>query len=149
MTLENNTIDKFEGEYRFLSNFWLSPVKFDGVEYPSVEHAYQAAKTLNPQIRQNIQSQPTPNMAKKIGKNVELREDWESIKEVVMLDLLRQKFRDQDLVQLLLDTGDKELIEGNWWMDFYWGVCNGIGKNRLGILLMQVRDEIRQEKSQK
>lgn len=139
-------IDQFTGEHYFLSNFFdPAPVVYDDTEYPTTEHAYQAAKTLDPEERRQIQKAPTPGQAKKLGRRVKLRRDWESIKDAVMLDLCRQKFRDSRLRQLLLDTGDQELVEGNWWGDVYWGVCKGTGRNMLGKLLMQVRDEIRQE----
>ena len=137
-------IEYFDKEYRFLSNFYEpSPVELDGVEYPSVEAAYQAAKTLNHHERWDF-TLMSPGQAKKAGKKLDLRPDWDQVKEDVMLGLLRQKFSEDPLRQQLLDTGDEELIEGNWWHDVWWGVCNGVGKNRLGILLMQVRSELQE-----
>jgi len=135
-------IDKFDLDYRFLSNFWLSPVVFEGEVYPSSEHAFQAAKSLDKSVREQIKGCSTPGKAKRMGARVELRSDWETIKDDVMLDVLRDKFKDNDLRERLIATGTKELIEGNTWGDKYWGMVAGEGKNMLGKLLMQVRSEI-------
>jgi hypothetical protein len=133
---------QFAGEYRFLSNFWLSPVQLDGVMYPTVEHAYQAAKTADVGARRQIQACPTPGQAKRMGRHVPIRPDWESSKLEVMYSLVRQKFRDPELGRRLLATGRDALIEGNEWGDRYWGVCRGTGENHLGRILMRVRQEI-------
>ncbi len=137
-------IDKFFNEHAFLSNFYDSRVFYDGVSYPTVEHAYQAAKTLNPVERSKIRMAKTAGEAKKLGRGVTLRKDWENAKVRVMLDLLREKFSDPGLRHQLLDTGDVELVEGNSWGDKFWGVDSktGKGKNMLGKLLMQVRMEM-------
>lgn len=135
-------IDNFEGEFRFLSNFWPSVVHFEGMEFNSVEHAYQAAKTLDKDLRMKIRNAKTPNDAKRLGKKVDLRADWETEKLSIMFGLLRQKFENPELRQKLLATGDAELIEGNWWGDTFWGVCRGRGKNHLGRLLMNIRDQV-------
>jgi hypothetical protein len=134
-------IDRFEGENFFLSNFYPATVTFEGEEYPTTEHAYQAAKTIDNNSRGQIKLCTTPGRAKRMGAKVGLRQDWEVIKESVMLDLLRQKFQNKELSQKLLETGDQDLVEGNNWGDCEWGVCNGIGKNKLGKILMQVRLE--------
>ncbi len=134
-------IDSFSGPYRFLSNFYPVRVSLDGVEHRSVEHAYEAAKTLSPMGRELIRTAPSAAAAKRLGKEVALRPDWPAVKRAVMLDLLRQKFSHKPLQELLLATGDTELVEGNHWGDEYWGVCQGKGLNWLGRLLMQVRDE--------
>lgn len=135
-------IDNFEGEFRFLSNFAPSIVHFDGMEFSTVEHAYQAAKTFDKDLRLKIRNAKTPNEAKKFGKKIKLREDWEDVKIAVMLGLLEQKFAIPELRQLLLNTGEAELIEGNWWGDTFWGVCKGRGQNHLGKLLMAIRKRI-------
>lgn len=135
------TIDSFRGDFDFLSNFSYSPIKFDDVEYPTVEHGFQAAKTMDPDERKKFHG-ITPGQAKRLGKKVTLRPAWNQVRELIMLGLLRQKFASGELKQKLLDTGDTKLIEGNNWNDTYWGVCKGKGENRLGILLMQVREEI-------
>lgn len=138
-------IKKFEGAYRFLSNFWPSVVNFDGQQYQSVEHAFQAAKTTNLKEREFIRSQPTPGKAKQAGRSVTLRSDWEKIKIDVMRNLLIEKFNQYPLKQLLLSTGDEELVEGNNWGDVFWGVCNGAGENHLGKLLMKIRNILKEK----
>lgn len=130
-------IDKFAGDYRFLSNFYADP---GGA---TLEHLYQAAKatTLDDQVF--ILQAQTPGEAKRRGRHIKIRDDWERVKEGVMLRLLRDKFKDAELRRLLLATGERKLVESNSWGDTYWGICMGRGKNRLGVLLMQVRDEYR------
>lgn len=136
-------IDRFEGEWRFLSNFALCRIVLDDVTYPSVEHAYQAAKSFDPAHRAMCHM-CTAGTAKTLGRRVVVRPDWESIKLDVMYGFLRQKFAPGTLMLPgLLRTGDAMLIEGNDWGDRYWGVCNGQGANMLGQLLMDVRAERR------
>jgi ribA/ribD-fused uncharacterized protein len=134
-------IAKFDGEYRFLSNFYYPAyVELDGVLYRTVEHAYQAAKTLDLDLRHKISNAPTAK-AKRLGQNVELRPDWETVKIDIMRDLLTQKFSYHELREKLLATGTEELVEGNWWRDTFWGQCPlGNGQNWLGRLLMEIRD---------
>jgi len=133
-------------EHRFLSNFYPCTITFMDITYPSVEHAFQASKTLDMEIREKIAKAPTPGKAKKMGRKVKLRFDWEDVKEVFMFLLLQKKFAIPKLQRKLLATGDAELVEGNNWGDTYWGVCKGVGKNRLGELLMRVRQEIKDAK---
>jgi ribA/ribD-fused uncharacterized protein len=145
----NKTINAFKGSYRFLSNFVPCTVYLENVAYPSVEHAYQAAKTTDLALRVAFES-GTATEAKKRGSKLAIRSDWENIKISVMESLLRQKFLHGTNYRLMLDsTKGIELIEGNWWHDNFWGECycgekeackNG-GKNHLGKLLMQIRDE--------
>jgi predicted NAD-dependent protein-ADP-ribosyltransferase YbiA (DUF1768 family) len=78
-----------------------------------------------------------------MGRSVKLRPDWESIKLDVMETAVRIKFTDPELAAKLIATGDEELIEGNWWNDTFWGVCNGVGENHLGKILMKVRADIK------
>lgn len=142
-------ITKFDGEYDFLSNFYPSPFEWHGVHYPTVEHFFQAAKADNQEDFEMVLREPNPGGAKHAGRNVQLRSDWEEIKDDVMLTALRQKFAIPELRKKLLATGDEGLIEGNTWHDCYWGVCScprcgGNGKNHLGQLLMKVRNEIRE-----
>jgi N-glycosidase YbiA len=132
-------INSFSGEYRFLSNFYPSPVEYEGVTYASVEHAYQAAKTLDPSERACFAENITAGLAKRLGRSVSIRPDWEEIKIDVMYDLVGKKFQNQDLKTRLLETGSRELVEGNYWGDTFWGVCRGVGKNHLGKILMMVR----------
>lgn len=133
-------IDKFEGEFAFLSNFYEAEVEYEGIKYPTNEHAFQAAKSLNPARRLEIAMLDTPGKAKRAGRNLLLRHDWEQVKYDIMLDIVFAKFyQHPELATKLLATGDAELIEGNWWNDTTWGVCNGVGSNWLGRILMMVR----------
>lgn len=136
-------IKGFSGPNRFLSNFTVCGVELDGVNYPTVEHAYQAAKTLEPEFREAIRLCETPGQAKRMGKQIPMRKDWEGVRVAVMLELLRQKFSVGYLRDALIETGNREIIEENTWNDVFWGVCNGFGQNWMGELLMQVREEIR------
>jgi len=131
-------IDSFSVEHRFLSNFWPAKVKLDGIEYQTVEHAYQAAKTLDPFLRKPFES-IEPGRAKRLGKRLKMRPDWKQVKIPIMKDLLLQKFADPELKQLLLSTGDELLIEGNTWGDTFWGICRSEGSNYLGQILMGIR----------
>lgn len=138
-----SSITEFKGGYRFLSNFYPCVIKgVGGMVFNSVEHGFQAAKTLDVDSQVKIWQAATPGDAKRLGRRVTLRQDWELIKLAVMLDLVRQKFAEPTLRRQLLATLDAELVEGNWWNDTFWGVCRGKGENHLGKILMQVRYEI-------
>jgi len=139
-------IDGFNGCFHFLSNFHPSPVEMDGVVYPTVEHAYQAAKTDVPWIRERMMLAKTPAEAKRMGRTFPIRDDWERVKIDVMFGLLQKKFAAPTLRQWLKQTRCEVLVELNTWGDMFWGVVvdsEGIrrGENHLGRLLMQVRDE--------
>lgn len=141
-------IAEFEGKYDFLSNFYPSPIFYDGITYPTNEHFFQAMKTLDQEERKKIAAADTPGKAKRLGRHVQLRADWEQIKVDVMRTGLMLKFTDTELAQKLIDTGDEELIEGNWWHDNTWGSCychdcaRKPGRNLLGMLLMELRKEL-------
>ena len=138
-------------ETKFLSNFYPVTVSFEGERYAAVEDAFQAAKTIDPKERMLIQLCQTPADARKCGRKVTLRPDWNAVKVNIMLDLLRQKFSNPTLRELLLATGDAELVEGNQHHDNFWGNCTCKkcaeieGNNQLGELLMQVRSELRKD----
>lgn len=139
----------FQGEFRWLSNFFKCPVVYDGVTYPSAEHAYQAAKTLDPGWRWKIRSAITPGRAKRLGRDPQLplRPGWEERKTVVMRKVLQVKFQDRMLRAALLSTGDREIIEENTWGDRFWGTdLKGEGLNHLDRLLMELRAELRSER---
>lgn len=139
-----NKIDCFDGEYAFLSNFYDSPIEKDGIIYPTNEHFFQAMKTLDNEERKRIAAAETPGKAKRMGRSVKLRPDWEQSKIQIMKEGLTLKFLcHKDLAEKLVATGDVWLIEGNWWGDTYWGVCNGVGHNMLGNLLMEIRRDLR------
>jgi ribA/ribD-fused uncharacterized protein len=141
-------IKGFTGRHAYLSNFHYGEknIVFDDCEYRTVEHAYRAAKTLDKDVRTQIRFARTPGQAKKLGKHVQLRPDWEKMKLMIMYGLVLQKFQDPVLRSLLLGTDDALLQEGNWWHDTFWGVNihTGVGENHLGKILMRVRDELRQ-----
>jgi len=150
------SIKSFSGyAHGFLSNFHPVSVVLDGETYPSVEHAYQAAKTLNIFERRVIQNATTAGKAKRLGGLLaSIRPDWNDVKISVMRDLIRQKFdytdaAHADLCSRLLRTYDAVLIEGNYWKDYFWGVCDGIGQNWLGQLLMERRDQVYAMRSEK
>jgi len=147
--MNNPPITHFQGSYRFLSNFFPATITFGGLKYYSVEHAFQAAKTLDPVKRAPLtfahgtELSWNPGKAKVYGRSLELRPDWEDVKFKVMGQLLREKFTEHaDLGKKLIATGTRELIEGNYWGDRIWGVCDGEGENRLGKLLMEIREEL-------
>lgn len=135
-------ITAFADEYRFLSNFHSAPVTFDGITFPDVECAFQAQK--EPEMA-HLFTRLTPAQAKRNGRRARLRDDWDDVKDDIMYELVRLKFKHHlSLRAKLLATGQRELIEGNAWDDTYWGVCKGVGENRLGHILMRVRDEFRE-----
>ena len=134
----------FDGDHRFLSNFYPSIVEYNGMHFATVEHAYQAAKTLNPIQQREIQVALTPSRAKTLGHYVHMRHDWDDVKVQTMEVLLRKKFIGyHDLSLRLYQTGDKYLEETNTWNDTFWGVCNGKGQNVLGNLLMKIRKDVK------
>lgn len=133
-------INSFSGEHRWLSNFWPAEVIYAGERYPTVEHAYVAAKTLNPIQRVSVLECETPGEAKRLGRSFDLRPCWDDIKKDIMRNLLIQKFMNNtEFADKLLATGDQPIIEGNVWGDTYWGVCEGEGSNILGKLIMEIR----------
>lgn len=129
----------FFGEYRYLSNFHQCPVYFEGVMYPSTENAFMAAKTLD--LNERVQFQCIdPKEAKALGRQIQLRSDWEEVKYDVMATVVFDKFyRNKSIRQKLINTGDAYLEETNHWNDRIWGVCEGEGSNHLGKILMNVR----------
>lgn len=158
-------IKTFGGTNRFLSNFWAAPVTLDGETYPTVEHAYQAAKVEFDDMRQvyfpgrgfgarrwreDIRKAQSASRARTLGRlpQLPLRRGWDAMRLDVMGHLLLQKFAKGSALALRLDlTGQEELVEGNWWHDIYFGVCTCSacppGANHLGRLLMTVREHNR------
>jgi ribA/ribD-fused uncharacterized protein len=116
-------------------------VQFEGIQYPSVEHAYQAAKSMDKDERITIRNAKTAAEAKRWGKRVKkLRPSWDEVKLEIMEYLIGEKFAPgTTLAGKLASTEPHELIEGNWWGDTFWGVCRGVGQNHLGKLLMKQR----------
>lgn len=134
-------IDSFQGQFRWLSNFWFTKKGFN------VETWYQSMKTLDLNERELIKKMK-PGEAKRWSHTVKLRSDWESVKVPIMKKLVLHKFEsDVELRTKLLETGNAELIEGNTWHDNFWGSCvcpkcGNKGKNVLGKILMEIRDNL-------
>jgi ribA/ribD-fused uncharacterized protein len=136
--------------YGCFSNFSPHGVKLNGLWWPTTEHYFQAQKFVGTAHEEAIRHAKTPKHAAEMGRDRKrpLRVDWEQVKDDVMRAAIRQKFRmHKDIRQLLLDTGDEELVE-NAPRDYYWGCgADGSGKNMLGIILMEVREEVRKEQA--
>lgn len=163
--MSENKITKFDGtQYGFLSNFHPCKVVYKGIEYQHTEGAFQSQKTLDIPLREDIAKLSAYESKKACGRRglklkdgryikVDLRPDWEEIKDQVMYEVVKAKFeQNEDLKEKLLATGDAELIEGNYWHDNYWGVCEcekcrsekkGENGNHLGKILMTIRESIR------
>lgn len=134
-------IYSFQGEYRWLSNFWPCDILFDDRVYPSVENAYQAAK-VDEIYRYKI-SQMKPGEAKRFTRTVPTVLEWnDEYKLRIMNAFLFQKFRGELAVKLIATDG--LIIEGNTWGDTFWGMCKGKGENHLGRLIMKIRQELRE-----
>jgi ribA/ribD-fused uncharacterized protein len=138
-------INEFRGETRWLSNFELVSINYLGATYGSTEAAFQAQKTTSGTVRV-IFTNLSAKFAKALGSQIQLREDWDEIKLGVMYSVNKIKFSKEPYKTKLLETGDQELVEGNNWNDTFWGVCNGVGENHLGKILMKIREELRNEK---
>lgn len=151
-------IQKFEGRYGFLSNFYPCEITHQGIVYPSVEHYYVAMKCNGPQLmngfqytpidfREMVANIPHPGTVKKLGRKISVRKDWNEKKLEFMNWAIREKFKDERLADMLIETGDVLIYEGNYWHDTFWGVCScdkcaDKGHNHLGKILMKVRDEL-------
>lgn len=146
VVIPEDTIISFRGEYAFLSNFHPCKIVMYGMEFPSVEHAYQASKSFDPVERDVIRRRPTPGAAKKHGQAVKLHPKWNLMKLGIMEALLRKKFADPALLGMLMSTYPRQLVEGNTWGDAYWGMAphsgRWYGENHLGKLLMKIRNEV-------
>tara|TARA_R110000868_G_scaffold47769_7_gene156242 strand:+ start:1065 stop:1544 length:480 start_codon:yes stop_codon:yes gene_type:complete len=145
-------IEKFDEDFAFLSNFWPCDIEFEGIVFPSTEHAFQAAKTNDRETRLIIAAKKTPGQAKRAGGRQGILPDfdfeaWEDKKIDVMGEICRIKFQDPALRELLKATGSQKLQEGNNWNDTFWGVSlkTGKGRNVLGTILEIIRDEISAE----
>lgn len=136
------SITQFKGDYFFLSNFSASPLAIQGVTFPTVEHYYQAMKSTCYEEYLQIATASSPGLAKKLGKKIQMRSDWDQIKDSVMRYAVYLKFQEINLRRKLIETENKNLIEGNFWNDSYWGVDlkNNKGLNKLGIILMDARE---------
>jgi ribA/ribD-fused uncharacterized protein len=147
-----NTISVFKGSYSFLSNFFTLrvPIQHDGIFYPTVEHFYQAMKSLSPNTRRIVSNIGYAGKARKYGRSIYLRSDWEETKVPIMRFGLMLKFAGNPGLKIqLLNTLTYILVEGNYWHDNIWGNClcpkcaTTQGQNLLGYLLMEVRELFR------
>lgn len=145
--MDKKIIDRFtkESGYDFLSNFYPSTFRFEGETYPTAEHAYQASKTRDKQIKEIIRKAKGPAEAKKLGQGIQIYEGWHDIRIDIMRCIIKEKFKNPFLRPLLLATDDADLILNNKWNDKFWGVCRGIGENWLGRILMDEREMIKEE----
>lgn len=126
----------------FLSNFHEKSFSYKEKIWPTSEHAYQAMKSRYEEVQEWIRNSHTPGIAKKRGKQIDIRRDWDFIKLEVMEEILQYKFQDYELRQKLLDTKPYQLIEYTTWNDTYWGTNTELyGQNHLGILLTKLRND--------
>jgi len=139
-------IESFKGEYAWLSNMTPVKITYDGIEYPSVEHAYMSAKSNYMEWKSRCaDGHISARQIKAESKGLILRDDWNDIKLDVMTECIDQKFSQEPYKTQLEETGDLHIQEGNWWNDTFWGVVTktGKGENNLGKLIMKKRDENR------
>jgi len=142
---QREMIDRFSGDYKFLSNFHYHKFKFEGATYRTAEHCFQAQKPRHRSEVVAIKGAHSPAAAKRMGRKCSIREDWDLIRVNIMERIVRAKFQDPGMAKLLLATGEAELIEGNSWYDTFWGMSGRPmrGSNHLGKILMKVRKELR------
>lgn len=156
-------IDKFTGKYYFLSNFYKGKgtiynpetrayepgevFTYKGIKFDNGQAAFQSQKNL---ANSDKYSMMYPIAARYLGTHEELRDNWEDVKEQIMYDVQMAKFSQcEGLKRKLLETGNEEIIKGNWKHDNYWGHCycpqckNIKKENKLGLILMQVREVLR------
>ena len=146
-TSDISPITSFREQHFFLSNFYGCTINFEGITYPSTEHAYQAAKSVIIAERQLICRQTSAGNAKRAGRRITIRRDWNDVKLAKMEAILRLKFSvtQPELVQKLTATHPRILREENYWHDTFWGICNGAGSNHLGKLLMKIRADLQMD----
>lgn len=139
-------INEFRGKYFFLSNFYEIPVTYDGITYLNNEAAFQAMKTKDLEQRKKFATLDPSSAKRKGRRGIILRNDWEDVKEQYMYEICLAKFtQNEDLKIKLLETAPAILEEGNTWGDKEWGTVGGVGKNKLGKILMRIRDELSKE----
>lgn len=148
---ENSVIDRFRGKFFFLSNFFEAEITYNGLTYKNNEAAFQAQKCLSE--RQKLPfTEYDPGMAKRRGRHVQLRGDWERVKFGIMEEIVRAKFlQNPELAERLIETGNSRLVEGNDWGDTTWGfdIRRKRGENHLGKILMKIRSELIESRKSK
>lgn len=138
-----NKISKFVGKNRFLSNDYMADVIYNGILYCCNTSAFESQRSTDSIIRMEF-ADLSPYSAKVRGRCIETREDWNTVKEQIMMEICVQKFlQNPKLMKQLFDTGDAELINSNNYKDTYWGTYNGKGSNTLGKILMQIREDLK------
>lgn len=139
-------ITSFVDHYRFLSNFYPCAIEYNGYVWADSESAYQAMKSTDPQIHEQFAAIRSPGVAKRLGKTIDMRPDWDDVKYTIMHDIVRAKFdQHPELAKLLMQTGYAKIEEGNHWGDTTWGISpagSGIGENALGNILMTIREQL-------
>lgn len=140
-------IKEFRGEYAWLSNFYAVKIILLDVEYASVEHAYMSAKSDDPEWKFYCQNTIEAGKVKTASRQIKIKDNWEDIKINVMFECLIKKFEQEPFRTKLIETGDKFIMEGNWWGDEFWGVNlkNNKGKNYLGKLITTIRNNLKNE----
>jgi ribA/ribD-fused uncharacterized protein len=144
-------VEEFKDEYSFLSNFFNANQALEGLTFPTNEHWFQSRKTKVFKERVAIETCYSPSTAKRLGRQVTLRKDWDKVKTMIMMKGLRAKFKqNKDIAKKLKETYPHKLTEGNYWHDNYWGDCfcpkckNIKGANMLGKLLELVRINLKE-----
>lgn len=144
--IQDNIIISFDGAERWLSNFVDSPIDFEGRVFRSVEHAYQSAKSNSKEWKEECADwSNSAGKIKRASKDIEIISSWDTIKRDIMRPLLVSKFQIEQFRELLLNTGNMEIREGNTWGDYYWGcsMSGTSGSNHLGKMIMQIRENLR------
>jgi len=140
-------IKEFKGEFRWLSNFSEVHVILGGVKYPSVEHAYQSAKSEVESWKKFCAETPEAGKVKNASKGIIVISTWKRMNLGIMKELLIQKYNQEPYKSKLIDTGEEKIQEGNLWGDDFWGIDlkTGTGKNILGQMIMEIRDELKEK----
>jgi ribA/ribD-fused uncharacterized protein len=137
-------ISQFKDEFHFLSNMYPIDIEYKGIQFNSVEQAYQYQKTTSTKEKIKVLNCNDPKKVKGIANKFKfIREDWKDVRLGIMYNLLWIKFNNPQLKEALLLTDGWELVEGNWWGDVFYGVCEGVGENYLGKLLMKIRSQLK------
>jgi len=141
----NNEL-RFNGETHPLSNFYPAKINVDGKIYKTAEHYYQSEKATNTMDKSRVMQAESPSNARRIGKQIKKRADFDEIKDIIMYKGVKAKFtQNVEVKAYLLATGDRYLIEDASFSP-YWGTgYNDMGENKMGKMLMQIRDELKQE----
>lgn len=143
---KRKAIDQFKGEYEFLSNSYPSKINYEGITYLNAEAAFQAQKCRDPKSKLKF-ARLSASKARAKANQLDIVDNWEEIQEEIMAKVLKAKFNannedGMELVEKLIATDGLLLINNNTYMDEYWGIYNGNGKNMLGVLLMELREEL-------